>query len=202
MTLVENKLKNAYIGRVVEHEFDFTDSTWWTLTSATISDWKLLWTGSNFVGYYDMGSTAGAKKITIDCNVYGTTWAWVWTMWQAYTITSWWTDYNIGNVLNYMTSSGYTTSWIKFMQWGSYSWPLIISTDTKYWNGVVMPVHTEFDIQNATASFSMDNTLIWTTTIDSNLIDLFNNQSSTGLFRLAWSVSWWYYTYLKIEIQF
>ena len=183
------------------YEFDFTDSTWWALTNASLSNGKLLGTSANFLWSYNMWSLVGAKKITIDANLYGVVWSWAGTMWQSFKVNIGSTQYSIWSIVNYMNNNWYKSSWIKFMQTGSYGSDTLINTNTKYWSGIVMPVHSEYDIENKTATFSMNNTLIGTATINDTLINLFNNQTSTGNFELSWSKSWWYYTYLKVVIE-
>lgn len=186
-------------------EFDFTDSTGWTFNDATISWWKLQATQSGGWCVYDTGTDIkDSSKITIDATVYGTTWSWVWLIYLMFcdwlskpentaTPMSW-------MIVNYMTSAGYKNSGTKVNHDAGYWNDIYTVTETKYWNGIEMPIHYELDVVNKTVTFSMNNTLIGTDTVSDADIASFKATSRTK-FGISLSQTSWYVSYLKLTIE-
>ena len=186
-------------------EFDFTDSTGWSLTNATIANGKLTPTQDGGYWYYDTWvDIKDANKITIDATVYGTTWSWIGLIYLTFYEATWQSPEATGTshtwmIINYMTNSWYNKSGVKIAQDQNYTHDMYTVTTTKYWNGTEMPVHCEIDILNKTVSFSMANTLIGTQTISDTDINTFRSVSLSK-FGIGMSNTSWYVSYLKIEI--
>lgn len=181
------------------YEFDMTNNAWWTLTNATISNWKLQWTTWNAYWEYNMWDITQATKITIDIKCYWTTWSWIWVINSRFENT---TD-NVYTwiCLNYMTNNWYNQSWLKFANIEAYNSDNLISTTTKYWSWVETMVHWEIDITNKTATFKIWDTVIWTTTIPDSNITKFRTYNN-WLFRITLSATSMYVSYLKVKIEF
>lgn len=188
-------------------EFDFTDSTWWNLTNATIANGQFNPTQSWWYWYYDIGTDIkDTNKITIDATVYGTVWEWVGLIYLTFYPATWWaspdadTGQHVWMIINYMPNSWYNQSGVKVAQDQNYTHDMYVVTGTKYGNGTEMPVHCEIDIANKTVSFSMDNTLIGTQTISDADINTFKS-TSLSKFWISSSQASWYVSYLKIKIE-
>ena len=201
------KVKKIYVwtnlvrpGRRV-YEFDFTDSTWWTLSNAQISWGKITWNSNVWWSWeYDMGDITGANSIIIDATVYGNTWSWVWLI----ELNRWkqedWNNWRTWMMVNYMTNGGYNNSPLKLAQSENYTQDYILWTTTKYWSWIEMPVHCEFDFVNKTGTMSFNNTLIGTANLTDAQITTFRNTANSS-FRVWGGNYSWYVSYLKVQIS-
>ena len=187
MVLVENKLKNAYIGEVYEYSYDFRGKSnsqlqadWWTLSDSSH-------TAYNSNGVYctidtivrtsrSLPSLANAKKITFN---------------EVFVVAS--TSYGSGaSFRSYTDTTSQKRFWIVVnkdqgynMKWGyavsnTNAFKQDITTTGTKTNSLV------YDLVNKTITYTLDWTTYTGTLTDSNITDL---KSNNGVYTYVWQVN-------------
>lgn len=168
MVLVENSLKNAYIGGYHEYEYTYDFTTW--STSDLQSKWWTVPTGSviNSNGYYNSSKNRNAMTInlpqlqtavqTATKVIYWLSWTASWSQQRVFALASWSTEICLF-YWDWQSASGGN-------QASFWQQTIVNESGYTYWRSGTFTTTITVDLENKTRQYEWTNhtTLTWTVT--------------------------------------